>query len=798
MKKTRIKKTIAKKKAAFAITTLALLTVVFSNAGVAQTIQIQNATIVTAGSVLSNGEKSAVAILGEEVQKRTGMQWKTSVAIPAEGDVIIIKKQSDKLKYSFTFPGAKELIQKPESFRVAIAKDNGRNIILIEGYDSRGEFFGAGKLLRSFAYNKNSVSLDGALSISTSPDKSIRGHQLGYRNTANSYDGWTPEQFEQYIRDLAIFGANSVESIPIFDEKESPHFKLRPDEMNKRISEICQQYDLDYWMWVPAQMDLNNKEKRNFYLATFEKICKFSVRINGVFFPGGDPGDNKPELVMPLLEDMAVILKKYHPKALLWLSLQNFNAQESQFCYKYIREKMPTWLGGLVTGPSSPPAAESRAELPAKYQLRQYPDLTHNVRCDSPVPWWDPAFNFTLGREAINPEPYYFAAVYHAIDPFADGFISYSDGAHDDVNKITWTELSWDRNTEPREIMKEYSNFFFGSGMKEQAADGLLALEKNWEGPIVENGGIQSTLNTWQKLENEHPELAGNWRWQMYLLRANYDAYTRNRYIYETRLEQEANAELLKADSIGVDNAITKALAILIKAETERTTPELRDKAFALCDALFQSIHLQTSVKKYNASGEERGAFLDFIDRPINNRWWLEDEFKRIQALPAKEQVAALKTIAKWENPGNGSFYDNVGNISKSPHLLKGQNWRIKPLQVEDDGPGFDWWENGFSRKRLSWMINMRWPLGIEYTDLDPKAHYTIRVTGYGECLLKVNGQRLSPSKYGRGVGEIKEFPVPQSLIEQKKLLLTWDDLDETFLNWRQQSRVNEVWLIKE
>ncbi|MBS1609099.1 MAG: hypothetical protein JSS70_10155 [Bacteroidetes bacterium] len=761
-----------------------------------QNIQLQNVTIVTGSNSLSNGEKASVKILTEEVEKRTGLQWKVSSLMPDNGTVIVIKKSTDKLK-NFTFNSSQALIQKPESFRLAVSNDKERTLIVVEGFDSRGEFFGVGKLLRLFEYNKGSVSLPVGISISSTPDKPIRGHQLGYRNTANSYDAWTPEQFEQYIRELAIFGTNSIETIPIFDEKGSPHFKIPSDEMNKKISEICQQYDLDYWMWVPAQMDLNDKEKRNGYLSKFEKICSYSVRMNGVFFPGGDPGDNPPELVLPLLEDMSVILKKYHPKALIWLSLQNFNARQSQFVYKYIREKMPVWLGGLVTGPSSPPAAESRAELPAKYQLRQYPDLTHNVRCDSPVPWWDPAFNFTLGREAINPEPYYFAAVYHALDQYINGFISYSDGIHDDVNKIIWTTLSWNRNEDLREALKEYSNFFFGSSFKEEAADGILSLEKNWEGPIAANGSIQSTLVLWQMLEKMHPELTSNWRWQMYLLRANYDAYVRNRYMYEKELEQKANSVLLAANTIGTAKAMEDAMAILNKAESERVTPELREKVFALCDALYQSIGLQTSVEKYKASGEERGAVLDFIDRPLNNRWWLEDEFKRIKALPEKEQTAALKTIAEWEHPEEGSFYDNVGNISKSPHQIRGQNWRVKPLNVEEDGPSFDWWENGFSRKRLSWMINMRWPLGIDYTGLDSAADYTVRITGYGECLLKINGQRVSPSRYGRGVGEIKEFPVPQSLIQQGHILLTWDDLNEDFLNWRQQSRINEVWLIK-
>ena len=401
--------------------------------GLSQNVILENATIVTGTTALSDGEKAAVRILTEEVEKRTGLKWKTSASWPSTGNVIVLKKTTDKIKIPVEFINLQSMIQKPESFRIAITKQQNKTTILIEGFDSRGEFFGVGKLLRLLEYNKNNVAIPVSLSLSSSPDKPIRGHQLGYRNTANSYDGWTPEQFEQYIRELAIFGSNSIESIPIFDEKGSPHFKIPSDEMHKRLSEICKRYDLDYWMWVPAQLDLNDKDKRNNYLSTFEKICNYSVRINGVFFPGGDPGDNTPENVMPLLEDMSVILKKYHPKAAIWLSLQNFTAVQSQFVYKYIREKMPEWLGGLVTGPSSPPASESRAALPAKYQLRQYPDLTHNVRCDSPVPWWDPAFNFTLGREAINPEPYYFAAIYHALDQYIDGFISYSDGAHDDV-----------------------------------------------------------------------------------------------------------------------------------------------------------------------------------------------------------------------------------------------------------------------------------------------------------------------------------------------------------------------------
>ena len=87
---------------------------------------------------------------------------------------------------------------------------------------------------------------------------------------------------------------------------------------------------------------------------------------------------------------------------------------------------------------------------------------------------------------------------------------------------------------------------------------------------------------------------------------------------------------------------------------------------------------------------------------------------------------------------------------------------------------------------------------GLQYADIDTSASYTVKVNGVGECLLKINGQRVAPSHYGREVGDIKEFPVPAELIRSGNLLLTWDDINEEFLNWRKQSRVSEVWLIKE
>ncbi len=776
---------------------LLLAVIFFSNVSIAQTVYLQNLHIVTRSGTLGNAEKSASVMLAEEIMKRTGLQVSISANWPSSGNIILLRQASESVRKEFSLNNEPALILKPESFRIVDQQEAKRNIIVVEGYDGRGILFGVGYLLRNFIYKKDSVGITESLSVSSSPDKSMRGHQLGYRNTANSYDAWTVAQYEQYIRELVIFGTNSIESIPIFEEEKSPHFKMPPDEMNANISAICNRYDLDYWIWVPAQFDLTDTAKRNHYLQRIEKICKMSVRLNAIFFPGGDPGDNTPETVLPLLKDVAEILKRYHPAAKVWLSLQGYKPAQNQTVYHYVQEQKPVWLGGLVTGPSSPAVEETRAALPAEYKLRYYPDLTHNVRSDFPVPWWDPFFNFTIGRESVNPRPMHYSALYHFLAPYMDGFISYSDGVHDDVNKIIWTRLAWDPNISERNALIEYANFFFGSSIKEDAADGILALEVNWQGSAITNGSIQSTLMYWKQLEEKYPALSSNWRWQMYLLRSNYDAYARKRGMYEAALEEKANDVLRKANIIGAEEAMNKAQNILEEASANQIDTVLREKIIFLCDELFRSIGLQTSVKKYKASGEERGAVLDFLDYPLNNRWWIEDRFVAIKKLPAVEQLAALKEIADWEHPGAGSYYDDIGNVSKSSHVVRGESWITDPLMRKSDNPSFDWWNDGFSRQRHSFMCNLRWPVALEYNGIDSTANYIVRVTGFGECLLKVNGQRAAHTLYGKGIGEIKEFPVPAALIKNSRISITFEDINEDNINWRQQSRVTEVWLIK-
>lgn len=779
------------------------LTRVFSSEN---TVDLSRAAIVVADQGLI-----AVTVLTEEVEKRTGLRWPTSTEWPVDRPSVVViadprptvagkplpKFLAASISDDASGASARTPLA-PESYAIETdLADPATPVVWVVGADVRGALYGVGKLLRNLECADGIVRLLQPLHVTSSPAYPIRGHQLGYRARANSYDAWTVAQYDQYIRELALFGANCIENIP-FQDETSPHMKVSREAMNQEMSAICKRYDLDYWVWTPATFDLNDGAKRAAHLDEHETLYKTCPRLDAIFFPGGDPGENPPELVMPFLQDVSQRLLTHHPRARIWISLQGFNRQHVEAFYAWLAEHNPTWLGGVAAGPSSPPIPETRARLPRRYGLRHYPDITHTVRCQYPTAWLDPAFAFTLGREPINPQPIYYSYVHNLYAPYTDGFLTYSDGVNDDVNKTVWSALGWDPSANLREILIEYCRVFFGADVAETAADGIFALERNWEGPLATNGGVDATLALWQQLDAKAPRLRNNWRWQMGLLRAYYDAYTRHRLLFETGLEQEVYQALAEAPTTGADAAIETALGILKRADTKRPRPELRERIVELCDALFHSIGLQTSVEKYQASGAERGAVLDYVDYPLNNRWWLEDEMTKARGMePEAMKLAHLDMLRTWESPGPGSFYDDIGNVAKSPHVVRGEGVNTDPNMERNPNPDFMWWDSGKKRVRQSWMSKMDWPLGLRYEGLDPTASYVVRTTGYRDCLLKINGVRIQPTIDGKEIGDFKEFPVPKELYKDRILVLTFDVPHEPDLNWRVQSRLNEVWLLK-
>lgn len=772
----------------------------------AETIDFSKAVVVIRSGDRPSAEKIAPTILIEEVERRTGIQWTATTKWPEQAPAIIaistLANRPD-WKHGLGTISAK-VPDSPEAYsiRISPATADSPATVLVTGKDARGAMFGVGSLLRNLNLKPGIVSLEASFETMEAPDRPLRGHQIGYRDTANSWDAWTVDQYDQYFRELVIFGTNAVENIPWQEDKPCPLMKYSRDEMNLKFAELCEKYDLDHWIWVPILIGLPNEIEEVAFLKQQEEFYRKIRRLDAIFVPGGDPGDNKAIVLLPYLERMAQLVAKYHPDARIWLSLQHFKSDDVEHLYRYLEAEKPKWFGGLVMGPSSPPMEYTRKRLPTQYRLRWYPDITHCVRCQYPVPWMDPALGLTLGREPVNPRPVDYTQIYRMDYAFTDGFLTYSDGINDDFNKCLWSQLGWNPDKNPLDIAREYARFFFGSDIGDMGADGLFSLESNMRGPLEENASISAAFLLWNELERNVPADSRQWRFRMHLFRACYDQYTRSRLIYENSLEKQCLKTLADDAKTGTLRTLRDARSILERASTHSVDHELRDRLYAFGDELFQSIGLQTSVPKYHAANSERGAVLDFVDYPLNNRWWLENQFDRIAAMTDPiEQRKRIDIIRNWENPGPGGYYDVIGHVGRSPRILK-LIYAGDAMRHENDipTPTQRWMRETKNELRQAWHIYMdSIPNGITYNDLDSSANYEVKLFAQRSSPLMIDGVKARLVRTGETYDKVTEqvFEVPKDALKDGRITLTWEVLDERSLNWRDRHYVTDIWVMK-
>ncbi len=613
--------------------------------------------------VLNPGESTAAkaaAMLRDEIEKRTRITLVIVPTVPTGDEpLILIGTAQDLATHSFSAPADNQVPAKPDAYALWIENSQRKApVICAAGHDGRGTIFGVGRLLRLLEMGRDRLQLDSATKLATAPQYHLRGHQFGFRPKTNAYDAWTLAMWEQYCRDMMVFGMNAVELIPprSDDDPDSPHFPKPPMEMMIGMSQLAADYGLDVWIWYPSMdKDYSDPKTVEFALKEREEVFKKLPRIDAVFVPGGDPGDVRPDLLLDFMEKTKPVLNRYHPKAQIWVSPQGFDRPNVahrrgwlKMFLDLLNEKQPSWLDGIVFGPQVETTLEKlRQAVPARYPLRQYPDITHSKSCQYPVPGWDRAYSDTEGRECINPRPQGYAKIFRDLSQYSVGFITYSEGCNDDFNKVLWSCLGWDPNMTVEEITRQYSRYFIGANDEQEFARGLLELEKDWVGRLSTNTTVDQTLLLFQGLEKQAtPQEKLNWRFQEALYRAYYDGYTRARLLYETRLEQEALAVLKRAPQSGGLAAVDQAQKILEKAQTERVAVELRARVFELAEALFQSIRMQLSVRRYQAISVGHGANLDEIDKPLNHAPNLKNRFDEIRKLSSEpERLAAITEL---------------------------------------------------------------------------------------------------------------------------------------------------------
>lgn len=752
-------------------------------------------------------------ILQEEVEKRTTLRWPVLMQTKAPASTvpsIILLRLEDSARLD---AGARRLLASlpapgKEGYQLLTLKDSR---LLIVGRDARGLLYGAGRLLRQLEMRPGSILLPAPLSMSSSPAYPIRGHQLGYRPKTNSYDAFTVARFDQYIRDLALFGANSIEILPprTDDEATSPHMVLPPAKMIVEQARICKSYGLDVWIWYPnVGKDYEHEDAIRQELKEREEIFASLPQLDNVFVPAGDPGEMDPGPLFRWLEKEAVVLRKYHPRAKIWVSPQAFKPQPEWYTsfFTEANRKYP-WFGGVVFGPwVKVPLQQLRRQLDPSIPIRHYPDITHSLNCQYPIPHWDLAWGLTLGRECINPRPNDEKTIHNTFAPYCTGSISYSEGTNDDVNKFVWSDQDWDPSTPVIQTLRDYARLFLTPDMTEAAAQGIIGLENNLKGPAITNSGVERTLLQWQRLERQaSPSLLANPRLQMCLIRAYFDAYTQRRLIHETELVQQAR-ELLED---GTPETILQAKNILKKTTETTPLPSYKAKCLALADSLYRSIGAQLTIARHGGR-QERGNFIDFIDYPLTDAPWILDQLSGIEPTDP-ERINKVQSILHRTDPGPGGFYDNLSEPLSFEKVVPGLPWAQDPGGLQSSHVGFgtglegiSWLDNpmapGFKGKVIpkSWMKQAMTlydtPLKASYKNLDSTRNYLIRVTYTGRyrahIRLTTGDGHLIHDYTETGKQPVFEYELPGSAIHNGRVTLVWQ-----CRNGERGTQVAEVWL---
>jgi hypothetical protein len=405
------------------VLSLALAVAVSATAS-AQKIDLSRAKVV----VLDPRNKikaNAGDMLSDEIDKRTRIGLDVVSKMPDTDQVaIVIGTATELAGKSYSPPAGFEAPSKADAYSLWVDTSK-RQVptICAAGHDDRGTLFAVGRLLRLLEMTRDRVRLDSDSRVATAPRYSLRGHQLGYRAKTNSYDAWTLAIWEQYYRDMVVFGMNAIELIPprSDDDDDSPHLPKPQLEMMVDMSQLAADYGLDLWIWFPAiDDDYEDSKTVKAALAEWGEVFRSLPKIDVIFVPGGDPGDTHPAVLLPFMEKQKKNLNQYHPKAQMWISPQGFDWKSHREGWMpafidIMQKDQPAWLDGVVFGPQIKMSLpELRKAIPDKYPIRRYPDITHCRSSQYAVPNWDNAYRSTLGREPINPRPRAYAKIFRS------------------------------------------------------------------------------------------------------------------------------------------------------------------------------------------------------------------------------------------------------------------------------------------------------------------------------------------------------------------------------------------------
>ena len=356
----------------------------------------------------------------------------------------------------------------------------------------RGLVFGAGALLRSMNWRSDSFTVaEGERTFE--PKKPLRCAYYA-RHFYNWYHTASADELIHLTEDLELSGVNTIRfqfffpSIDVIRSKEGDVQSF--EQASRRLTDALERMDMDLVCLgggnqapdtAPAELRAapqtdGKRGNGGFnvcpakpggfeYLTNLQQIAlaKYEgVKINWFSHWPYDEGGCTCEKCRPwggngylrLVKELAKQNRVQHPQARVLLGTWTFYDDEFELLYKYLATEDSKWIDALIVDAHGDfPKYVLNHKLPREVQIVTFPEISMWGR----APWSG------FGGIAM---PARFERIFRQCERVATGFICYSEGIYEDLNKFVVTQLYVDPSRHWQDIVREYCHWEF-PGMDE-------------------------------------------------------------------------------------------------------------------------------------------------------------------------------------------------------------------------------------------------------------------------------------------------------------------------------------------
>ena len=423
----------------------------------------------------------------------------------------------------------------------------------------RGFLAGTGNLLKSFSWTHDSFCAPVG-NYDFKPAKSMRMVFMD-RHFINWYMEAPEAEFRRYVDDLALDGYNAFYfqyAMPVVDVarascEETIGFERISHAVCRRVADL----DCEYGEWGGSnQMPMNSPEEYRAapntnpkcpptgFNACPAKPCALEAmlrfresdlkKLDGVqvgylthwpYDEGGCGcavcrpwgGNGYPKLI----EKFNAINKRHHPEAKSIVSTWFFNEADYAGLWKYLESH--DWVDYVLADDFGPvyPEYPLKHKLPGRAKLITFPEISMWGR----APWGG------YGATAL---PKFLHGLFRQSASVAEGFMCYSEGIYEDINKSLVVGFYINPDDAPDDILLRYGRYHFAGADPQDFVRLANLLETNHRQTLMRRGDVLAAKELAEKMDREMlPTVRNGWRWRLVLLRTQIDWRPENRHYDE-------------------------------------------------------------------------------------------------------------------------------------------------------------------------------------------------------------------------------------------------------------------------